>query len=172
VSDLRRLLEQAIEHTQSLTFDMSPPVLHELGIIAAVEEAVDKVGNEHGIDVKFSDDGLPKQMDPGVRDLLFQAVRELMVNVVKHAQASSMGVSVFRENGCILISVEDNGIGFDTSHIGVRTWNGGGFGLASMRERFGYIEGRVEIECIPGHGARVTLVAPLLSDPLTGGRAP
>lgn len=162
VDDLRSMLEQAIDDTQSLTFDLSPPVLSELGLEAALEQAAEKIGKENGIGVAFRDEGPGMPTDPGVRDFLFRAVRELMLNVVKHARASTMAVIVRGDNGGIRISVEDDGIGFDPSSIETRTWQGGGFGLPSIRERLAHIKGTLDIESKPGAGTRIALSAPLL----------
>ena len=155
------LVAQTIDATRSLTFEMSPPVLYELGFEAAVGWLAKQTRQRFGLDVEFSDDGKAKPLDIDVRVLLFQAVRELLVNVVKHAGTGRAKVSVHRGRGRILVTVEDDGVGFDVSSIGISDYSKGGFGLFNIRERLSHIGGGVEISSKPGHGTRVTLTAPI-----------
>jgi signal transduction histidine kinase len=152
------LCEQAINFTRSLTFDLSPPVLYQLGLEAAVEWLVEKHSDLHGIAVELSNDGLPKPLSEDIRVFLFQAVRELLVNTAKHAGASTVGVSMKREEQNILILVEDDGNGFDPEKM-VRSE---GFGLFNIRERLNSVGGGLLIESIVGSGSRVTVLAPLM----------
>ncbi|MHC4499595.1 MAG: sensor histidine kinase, partial [Planctomycetota bacterium] len=163
LDEIRELLAQTIESTRTLTFELSPPVLYELGFEAAVEWLVRQTRQQHKLSAQFKDDGRPKPLDNNVRVLLFQAVRELLVNVAKHAQAASVKVSTRRAGDRIRISVEDDGVGIDTSEISPRSRTAGGFGLFSIRERLGHIGGSLKVSSRQGRGTRVTLVAPLNS---------
>ncbi len=96
-----------------------------------------------------------------MRGSLFKAVKELLVNVVKHAEASSVKILVVKEDDKIKICVEDNGAGFDSVKKMSRLSESSGYGLFSIRERLDYLGGSCEIESERGHGTRVTLVAPL-----------
>jgi len=161
IAEIRTLIEGTIQDTRSLTFELSPPVLHELGFEAAVEWLGEQIGKQHGIAFEVENDGGPKPLDEDVRFLLFRAASELLVNVVKHAQAESVQVSIKRDGSYIRVAVKDDGVGFDASEIGSR-WNSAkGFGLFSIRERLGYVGGHLEIESEPGCGTLATLVAPL-----------
>jgi signal transduction histidine kinase len=96
-----------------------------------------------------------------VKVLLFESVRELLFNAVKHAHALTVGVSLRRTEGeGIEIEVSDSGPGFDPAALRAG-WVGGGFGLFSIRERLSLVGGRVEIDSTPGRGSRVRLIAPL-----------
>jgi signal transduction histidine kinase len=99
--------------------------------------------------------------------LLFQTVRELLVNVVKHAQAQKVTVAIGRNGGNVQITVEDDGVGFDPSDISSRWNRNGGFGLFSIRERLGHLGGQLKVRSKSGHGTRVSLVAPLKCDETT-----
>jgi len=172
------LLAQTIEATRTLTFEMSPPVLYELGFEAAVGWLVRQTRERFGLDVEFCDDGKPKPLDTDVRVLLFQAVRELLVNVVKHASAGKAKVSTKRVRGRILVTVEDDGVGFDArfarearrasrrrdsspAPLSVLDRRQGGFGLFNIRERLDHIGGSVDIRSSPGHGTRIILTVPI-----------
>ena len=166
MEEAQRLVETAIQETRSLTFDLSPPILYELGLEAALEWLLEQIQNAHGIVCGFEDDGQPKPLGDDARGLLFWIVRELLVNVVKHARSHAAVVSIHRVDDVVQVTVEDDGIGFDTSELERRTR---GFGLFSIRERLTEFGGCVEIESAPGQGTRVTLVAPLDSQNSEGG---
>ena len=164
IKAVRELIEQAIVDTRSLTFELSPPVLYELGLVPALEWLAHKIQQEHGIQTKFHDDGQPKPMDEKFGVVLFQAVRELLVNVVKHAQATHARVLLRREADALRIIVEDDGVGFEVSNVTVKPDAIRTFGLFNIRERVEYLGGRVKIRSEPGSGTRVTLMAPLKVD--------
>ena len=155
------LIVQAIKSTRSLTFELSPPVLYELGFEAAMEWLVRQTREQHGLSTKFIDDGKRKPLDNDVRVFLFQAVRELLVNVAKHAQAQNVEVSTRRVGNEIQVRVEDDGVGFDISRTSTQGYTGNEFGLFSIRERLSHIGGYLNVESEAGQGARVTLVAPI-----------
>ena len=168
IKEVRELIEQAIVDTRSLTFELSPPVLYELGLGPALEWLARKILEEHGIQTKFHDDGQPKPLDENFRVVLFQAVRELLVNVVKHAQATHARVLLRREGDALRIIVEDDGVGFEVSNVAAKPDAIRTFGLFNIRERVEYLGGRVKLRSEPGSGTRVTLMAPLKLDNLSG----
>jgi PAS domain S-box-containing protein len=161
LKEVTGLIAQTIDVTRSLTFEMSPPVLYELGFEAAVGWLTKQTRQQFGLEVEFIDDGKPKPLTTDIRVLLFQAVRELLVNVVKHARTDKAKITSRKGRGCVRIIVEDNGVGFDTSSISTRDYTKGGFGLFNIRERLDHIGGSVNIRSRPGHGARVTLIVPI-----------
>ena len=161
LEEIRDLIGQTIESTRALTFEMSPPVLYELGFEAAVGWLTRQARQRYDLAVDFKDDGRDKPLDNDIRVLLFQAVRELLVNVVKHASARQAKVSTRRVGNKIRVTVQDDGVGFDTSEIGGGDYQSGGFGLFNLRERLDHIGGRVTIESKQGKGTRVTLIVPL-----------
>ena len=164
VDEVNNLIRQLIEEIRSLTFDLGSPLLYERGLEKAVEQLTKDLQEDHGILVSFEDDGEPKPLDDDVRIFLFQVVRELLSNVVKHAQARRVHVCIKRQGGDIQITVEDDGVGFDTRKVtaGSEELNMG-FGLFSIRERLSYLDRQLQIESEPGYGTRIAVVAPLLS---------
>ena len=165
VDKILRLVEQTIQDTRLLTVELSPPVLYELGLEAALEWLTEQFQEQHGIVCEFEDDRRPKPLDDDVRVVLFQSARELLMNVAKHAHARNVKVSACRLNQEIIVAVEDDGIGFDPSKLGHRWREPGGFGLFSIRERLGHMGGRMHIESLnrpgAGRGTKVILAAPL-----------
>jgi len=155
LEEIRRLLEQSIRFTRSLTFELSPPILYDLGFEAAVEWLADMMEEQQGLHIQINRNGYPPQpLNEEIRVLLFQAVRELLVNVVKHAQASQVQIAIAKEGKYLKVTVSDDGVGLspDVSH---------GFGLFSIRERLKYLGGQLEVLSAPGQGAQVALMVPL-----------
>ena len=100
-------------------------------------------------------------MDDELKVLLFRSVRELMINIVKHAQARNARVTIRREGDDLNIEVEDDGVGIKEVLRDPRLKSNGGFGLFSIRERLHYLGGQVQVESGKRRGTRITLVVPL-----------
>jgi PAS domain S-box-containing protein len=164
VGEVRELIEKMIQDTRSLTFELSLPVLYELGFEAAVEWFAKYVRSNHGIQVDVQKDMKPIPMDDEIKVLLFRFVRELMMNVVKHAQARRARVIISRAGEEVNIKVEDDGVGFGPKAQYQTISSNGGFGLFSIRERLHYLGGRLEVESTDIEGTRVTLMVPLKHD--------
>ena len=161
VDEIRDLIEQTIQDTRSLIFDLCPPFLYELGFEKAVEWLLEDVQEQHGIATIFENDGSSELLGDDVRVLLYQTIRELLINIVKHAQAKNIKVSIKCGKNEMRISVKDDGIGFDISKIGYQMGKSGGFGLFRIRERLHYLGGKIQFESRTNHGTTVYLVVPL-----------
>ena len=155
------LVNQTIQSTRSITVELSPPVLHEVGFEGALEWLTGRLIEEHGIAAEFLDDKSDKPLSEDVRIVLFQAVSELLHNIVKHARASHVQVSIGLSDDKFEIEVSDDGIGFDTAEAASRTGKSGGFGLFNIRERLRYLGGTLKIVSQTGKGTRVILAAPI-----------
>jgi signal transduction histidine kinase len=148
-----------IERVRSLTFELSNPVLTELGLEAAIERHLGReVHDKYGIEFELVRCELLTHLDENLNICLFRAVRELLNNIIKHAQAKKVTVSLSRENNEIIIIVADDGIGFDASEVRRRIGNGDTFGLFSVQEQLESFGGRLKIKSNPGQGSRFTIV--------------
>lgn len=157
---VRSLVSECISETRSLTFDLSPPILYELGLEAALEWLAERIQQQYGVNVEMRCGGKELALDNEWRAILFAAIRELLVNVGKHAKARAARVTLRKSNGKIVVTVEDKGIGMDPIHrTGEKAAEG--FGIFSIRERFRFMGGRVELASRRGKGTSVTLIAPL-----------
>ena len=151
-----------IQDTRTLTFDLSSPILNELGLEAAVAEWLDvQIREKHGIETEFVDDGQQKLLDDDIRALLFRNLRELLVNVIKHADAHKVKVSIRRVNEHIHINVEDDGKGFDAVKVMSTAIEETKFGLFSIRQRLEQLGGQFEIDTEERRGSKITMTAPL-----------
>jgi len=160
IQQIRDLLEKVIDQTRALTFELSPPVLYQLGLEAAIEWAAERISQDYGIEFKFNDDGMIKPLSADIKALMFRCVRELMMNIVKHAKARKMTVSLTRREERVFVVMEDDGVGFDVSLLEGQLKRVG-FGLFSVRERLGAVGGAYEFQSEPGRGTRITLSVPL-----------
>jgi PAS domain S-box-containing protein len=160
---IRDYISQAIDQTRALTFDLSPPTLYTLGLEHAIEELMERFSEKGGIQCVFenSDTIIPPSDD--IKILLYRSMRELFVNITKHAQAKSVRVNLSMDGNNIKISVEDDGVGFDMTDIDPRTGKSSGFGLFSILQRLAQVGGRFDIKSEKGKGTKVILMAPLKS---------
>ncbi len=162
-TELKSLIESTIRDTRSLIFELSPPILYELGFESALVWLAQRFSEQHNLDCRVVDDGRPKPLQDDFRIVLFQAVRELLFNVVKHARAGQAVIRVARADRHIHVSVEDDGVGFDPAEViaDAESSRLHGFGLFSTRERLDFLGGSMHIDSAPGCGTRVLIVAPL-----------
>ncbi len=163
IDEISNIVEQCIEDTHSLTFEISPPILYDLGLEAALDWLAEQTQTKHKIQIRVEDDEQEKPLDENLRVLLFQASRELLFNMVKHSQAASATISIKRIDQHIKIVIEDDGIGFDPEKERYRKNKTGGFGLFSIQERMAQQEGIFEINSAPGNGTRITMISPMKS---------
>jgi signal transduction histidine kinase len=160
LENISALIKQIVTDTRSLTYEISPPILYELGLQPAIIWLGERVTEQFGlhVDVRCDDDLV--DVTDGVRVMLFRSVQELLANAVKHAQASHVTVRVLNDAAGLCVLVEDDGVGFDAVSRGVYPTADGGFGLFSIRERLGHLGGRVDIASSPGKGTRIQLSVP------------
>ena len=164
VSECAVAIEQANRKLRTMALQLNPPMLDQLGLVPALEWMADEVRRIYRLEVIIKDDGQPKLLDPAVSATLFRAIRELLINVSKHARVEKAIVTAARTgDGMLMVDVSDAGAGFDPDGIGL-TPRGTGFGLLSVRERLGFLGGKVEIRSNPGMGTSVVMTVPLLPD--------
>ena len=161
-SEIEHLLDESISVSRSLTAELSPPILHEGGLSAGLAWLARWMGDRHGLAVEMTiEEDLPEVAED-VRVLLFESVRELLFNAVKHAHVRSARVHLRQISGKqVQISVSDLGPGFDPGQVKKAGERGGGFGLFGVRERLDLVGGRMEIDSAPSRGTLITLVAPV-----------
>jgi PAS domain S-box-containing protein len=164
-NEVENLLGESIRVSRSLAAELTPPILHEAGLSAGLGWLSRWMSKKHGLKVELVMPMDALVLTDDAKVLLFESVRELLLNVVKHAGTLSARVSLAQEDGRSLqIVVSDNGVGFDPARLSVED---GCFGLFSIHERLCLIGGGFEVDSSPGKGARFTLIAPLsINEPL------
>jgi len=163
VDEIRELVKQTIQDTRSLTFELSPPVLYELGLVAAIDWLAEQFQLKHNLKCTVETDKKPKPLSQDREIVLFRSVRELLVNIVKHAQAQRVKITIRVNKKNLRIRVTDDGIGFSPETKTARAYKDQQFGLFNITERIRHLGGRVEVDSQRGKGTMVTLVSPLKS---------
>ncbi len=161
--EVSQYVQQTIHDLRTLTFELSPPVLYELGFVPAVKWLIRQFEEKHDLVVEFQEHYVPETIDEDVRIILFQALRELLTNTVKHARARCIKVTLYRDENMLKTIIEDDGVGFDSGKITMNTKDNTGFGIFNIRQRLESVSGGLSIESRPGAGTRIEMIAPLLS---------
>ena len=164
---VEKLIDQSNRAMRSLVDQLSPPVLSDLGLAPALEWLAEQMERDFDLRCNLSLEPLPESLDAGVSAILFRVVRELLVNIVKHADVGATPVEIAVApvaNGAetrLQIVVADRGRGFDPA--AVKRTDRGGFGLMNVNERLAYIGGRIVFDSSPGRGTTATIDVPLQS---------
>jgi PAS domain S-box-containing protein len=161
LDEIRELLELSIHDARSLVFELSPPVLYELGLAAAIEWLGEQFQTRYGIFCKVTADHGETPRNVNMEVILFQVLRELLVNVVKHANSTRVEIALRRLGDRLSMQVSDDGDGFDAAAV-VSGSGSGGFGLFNIRERLQLLGATLEINS--GKGTCVTVTAPLTAE--------
>lgn len=158
MTETDELLRKSVDYVRTLMADLYPTQLHDLGLPAALRWLAGQMPR-HGLDVELAirSESLPLTSDKAL--LLYQSVRELLMNIVKHAAVNRARVVVEVESDEVVITVQDHGRGFDPSTLPPAI-SGHHFGLESVRERITTIGGTFVIDSIVGKGSSITLTLP------------
>lgn len=162
LDEISELIDETNRVVRSISFELSPPILHDFGLVPAVEWLVENIEARYDIEILLEDDGQPKPTDKKTRVILFRSLRELLINAAKHSGVRKIRLRLERHGERLQAAVEDDGVGMEPDVEAVR-----GSGLYSIHERLSHVGGSMEIESAPGHGAKIRLSAPLQRGQLT-----
>ena len=154
-------MEKLIDDTRTFTFSISPPLLYELGLDAALASRCESIRNTTDIDCIFRTHGNERNIPEDTKVLLYQMVHELLVNVTKHANASKVLVQTRWGSKKVQLLVEDDGIGFTNGTFEQKIKEFSGMGLFSIRERLKTMGGKFDIVSVQGKGTTVSILIPI-----------
>lgn len=157
VASVVDLVSQAEQSVRTLTMKLNPPVLYSLGLVPALEWLGEEIERVYGLKVHVDHDHCRKHLVDEVQAMLFRSVRELLVNVAKHARVDEVSLSCMCQCDRLQLVVSDAGCGFDPVAYTGPWFAHQGFGLRSIIERIRNLGGEVEIDSSPGNGATITL---------------
>ena|SRR5205809_1320020 len=160
--EIGTILEEIGRMMNTMTFELSPPVLRKVGLRAALKSLAREMQRQYNLLIEIEDDGQSIPLNERTALILFRSVRELLINVAKHAQTDRAHLSLQRIDQSLQIKVEDRGKGFDLADQSHHV-DSGHFGLFSIPERMEYVGGTSTIRSSPGGGTEVNLTAPLAS---------
>ncbi|QKG54127.1 PAS domain S-box protein [Hymenobacter sp. BRD67] len=151
----RQLLNEAIQATRNISFELTPTILEDFGLAAALQELVGRIPGSLAVDLNLK--GLAQTLPSMLATAIYRIVQELLNNAMKHAQAQEVFVEVSQENEQVYIVVEDDGVGFEASSPASLA----GIGLAGIRTRVGLLGGSITIKSRPGQGTGFFLQLPV-----------
>jgi signal transduction histidine kinase len=154
---LQALLGKAMDLSRSLSHELSPPLLQGQNLSHLLHWIAGRTRDLYGLGVEVEVGGRLSVPDSALRILLYQLVRELLFNVVKHARTGKARIRANEQEGQIRLMVEDEGAGFDPAFLEEAS----GLGLPSVRDRLELVGGRFEVASTVGRGTRVTITVPV-----------
>ena len=162
VADLQSVIDNAYESARTVTYDLSPPILYELGIGEAIRNHLETESHKSEIKFNVIEKGEKVSLARPILSLLYRTFRELIINTKKHANATTVTVRLERRKTSISLAVRDDGRGFDSRKLAQgSTSKTSGFGLFSIREQLSAVEGQVEIQTAPGKGTSIKITVPI-----------
>lgn len=158
---IKKLVKEAIQYTRSLTYELGSPLFHNLSFASSLEWLAEEILEKNGIIPHLKINAAP-DLDEEARVIFLKAVREVLVNVVKHADAQNVGLTLQSNVDDAILTIRDDGTGFEISAESPLPAQGQhGLGLFNIRERLTHLNGRFSITSEPGQGTTVTLAVPV-----------
>lgn len=161
LQSLLDMVSETIEQVRELSYRLRPAALEEFGLPVALTILVDEMTESSGIAARFLSDLANNSLPPGIEVTLYRIAQEALTNVVRHARASSVQIALSQENNIIMMSIKDDGCGFDP-HLITAVSQQRHLGLISMSERAAIAGGSFTLESIPGKGTTLLVRVPLL----------
>ena len=150
------LVDESCNEIRSVSHQMMPNALLKSGLASAVKEFLDKLDNRV-LKVNLYTEGLNERLDSNIETVLYRVIQECVNNVIKHSGASSLYISLIKDDDGIAATIEDNGKGFDSKD----SQNFEGIGLKNIASRIGYLKGTVDFDSTPGRGTLVAIHVPI-----------
>ncbi len=163
INETSGLLNIAISESRSLTYDLSPPILYELGLIPAFKWKLEQLEEKHRINTVIVGINQKLEIQKEYKIFLYRMVSELLNNIIKHAKASQIELEIRKEKDFYSIIVRDNGVGFNNKP-NKKVTRKGGFGLMSIVERVDSIKGSFEIKSKLNKGTEAIITMPFSKD--------
>jgi PAS domain S-box-containing protein len=156
-----KIVDDLIQQVRALSLDLRPAVLDDLGLAAALEWYTGRVAQRTGLEITFNDELGRQAVPPATATTCFRVAQEALTNIVRHAMACQVTVGMHHSDGRLVLSVSDDGVGFDVARQRGRAAGGASLGMLSMQERVDLIGGSIDITSAPGRGTRVVARFPL-----------
>lgn len=156
------ILNESLEYTRTLVAELSPTILYDAGLAPAINWLAEKM-KQYDLEVTVVTSGDPPELPEDHAVVVFQVVRELLMNVVKHGDVSRARVFLAAEEGKLVVRVEDQGRGFSPESVLRDPASSGRFGLFNIRERIEALGGDLEVDSAPGRGCRIKVLLPTRS---------
>jgi two-component system NarL family sensor kinase len=150
------LVDYGFREVRTISHNMMPWALHKTGLAQVIKQFIENIENDT-IAINFYSKGFDAPFDDTIEIILYRVLQESVNNVMKHANASRLDVSLIRDADNISLTIEDNGLGFDIANPETRN----GMGLNNLRSRINFLKGKVELDSQPGRGTLVSVYVPI-----------
>ena len=151
LSDTRKLTDECIQEIRNIIHNVLPPVLTDFGLIEALQALCERLEHNTAIKITFTKDLPHDRFPPEIEVTLYRIAQELFGNAVKHSGATAIQLQIKRENGTLMMSFSDNGVGFDPENVKH------GFGLKNLQSRAQFINGKIQTYTKPHNGTLTTI---------------
>jgi len=149
------LVDDSFKEVRTISHNMMPWALHKTGLAQVVKQFIENISTG-AISINFFSRGFEEPFDGKTEIILYRVLQESVNNVMKHAEASSIDISLIRDAMGISLTIEDNGKGFDTTRPEIYQ----GMGLSNLRARVNFLNGKLELDSRPGKGTLVSIYIP------------
>jgi signal transduction histidine kinase len=162
VADSLTTLDGVIRLVRNLALDLRPSLLDEIGLVPALKWYIKRQGERAGWETEYSAQVADSRLSPEVEIACFRIVQEALTNIVRHAEATHVRVTLAQQGGCLVLDIEDNGKGFNIEQAKNRARSGTSIGLLGMEERARWVGGELTITSSPKTGTRFMVRLPLV----------
>jgi len=163
LKNVEHLVIEAISKSRHLSHELSPPVLHHTSLVASLIWLIQKMDAQFGLCVTLNADDVDSFVNAPLKVFIFRTVQELLFNIVKHSETKNASIALCTSNNSLVLSVSDQGKGFDPSILN-NIGKSSGLGLLSIRERTSLMGGNLSIETAIDQGCHITLILPLITN--------
>jgi len=155
-NSIASLVDESCTEVRDLSHSMMPQAFFKSGLTDSIKSFLDKIDNKKLL-IKFNAEGSLEHVDDSTGVMIYRIIQECIQNVLKHAKATTLDISIIAENEALDIIIEDNGIGFNT---GISA-EGAGTGIKNIQSRIAFLNGKSEISSSPGAGTVIAFYIPL-----------
>jgi two-component system sensor histidine kinase UhpB len=168
LSEAAVLLDTTLQQVRAMSLELRPAMLDDLGLVSALKWHLDRVGQRSGLRVGLTANNLSDRLPPELETVCYRVVQEALTNIVRHARAKQVQVTIEQDAAEVRLTIVDDGRGFDKTAAQAKVQAGGSLGLLSMDERVTLLGGTLNIDSAPGRGCRVSARLPLPTRPSSG----
>ena len=159
--DTLRYVDQIIENVRRLSRDLSPSILEDLGLSAALRWVIDDISRHYDIETSVEMEDIRDLFSQEAQIIIYRVFQEALANTGKHANATHVSIVIEKKDGSVSFLMEDNGKGFDVEYVRAQASTEKGLGLAAMDERVRMLGGSLDIWSEEGTGTRITFTVPM-----------
>ncbi|MEE8340499.1 MAG: PAS domain S-box protein [Candidatus Neomarinimicrobiota bacterium] len=161
IDEISKVLKDTIKESRNITYELSPPVLYEMGLVSAISWKLEDIEKNKKIKTSLTDESNSYKLEEKIEIIIYRVISELLQNVLKHAKAKNVTITLKLLPNSFIIAVKDNGIGFDLNATKNRAVAQKKFGLFSIMERIRYIGGEMTIKTALKKGTEAVIKLPL-----------